>query len=145
MVDVESQRVLVNSLNHGQLGLALDVDVQNSVDTVVTDDSVEIQSVNEDVLRSIQVSAVDDNRDVASNAGTASGTLAELGAVTSINLDDVGLCHENGLLNDSILSRRVEHVPHPCHRGRKSWAASVASITATTYCGRPRRDLPEKL
>ena len=93
VVDVEGQRVLVQGLDHGQLRLAVDVEVEDGVDAVVADDAVELDGIDEDVLRGVEVLRVDDHGDVAGDAGAAGGALAELGALAGFQLDDVGLGH----------------------------------------------------
>src|SRR5699024_12840476 len=45
VVHVQGQDVLVDSLNHGQVLVAVDLELQNSVSAVVTDQRVQLQEI----------------------------------------------------------------------------------------------------
>ena len=90
VVDVEGQDVLVNVLNHGQVLLAVDLQLQNGVDTVVADEGLDVQQRNCEVNR-LLVGTVDDAWDLPVAAQAACDTLAKLG--TCFSLDYWALCH----------------------------------------------------
>ena len=83
MVDVEGQDVLVNVLDHDQVLLALELQLEHGVDAVVTDQCGHLQAVNGEV-QDVDGVAVDDARDLACSAQTASEALAELGTDFSL-------------------------------------------------------------
>ena len=90
MVDVEGQDVLVNVLNHGQVLLAVDLQLQNGVDAVVADEGLDVQQRNCEVDR-LLVGTVDDAWDLPLAAQAACDTLAKFGTCFSLNY--WALCH----------------------------------------------------
>jgi len=89
VVDVEGQDVLVDGLDEGEVLLTVDVDVDQGVDAVVTQDALELEQVEADVDRLLVV-GVDDGRDAPGATQAAGGTLTELGARLGGDVDDLG-------------------------------------------------------
>ena len=91
MVDVEGQNVLVDVLDHDEVLLALELELENCVDTVVADQSGDLQAVNSEV-QDVNGVAVDNARHLASGAQTASKALAKLRTDFALN-DWTGVSH----------------------------------------------------
>ena len=91
MVDVQGQNVLVNVLDHDEVLLALELELENSVDAVCANQCGQLETVNSEV-QNVNAVAVDNAWDLASNAQAASEALAEL--VTYFCLQYwAGVCH----------------------------------------------------
>ena len=79
VVDVQGQDVLVDGLDHHQVVLAVDVQLEHGVNTLVTDQCVQVQGVDVDVNR-VQLVAVDNQWDPAVATQATGCALTELGA-----------------------------------------------------------------
>ena len=88
MVNVQGQDVLIHGLNHDQVALAFEIQLDNGVGALVTQDCVELEDVHVCVQWG-QVQAVDNHGNAEIATQTAGSALAEL--VT-------WLCCENSLL-----------------------------------------------
>src|SRR5699024_11481561 len=84
VVHVQGQDVLVDSLNHGQVLVAVDLELQNSVSAVVTDQRVQLQDIGCEVDW-LGVGTVDNTRNLACATQATCGALAEFGAGLCLN------------------------------------------------------------
>ena len=88
MVDVHREDVLVDGLDHREVLLALDLDLDDGVRALVAENAVELEDVEADVDRLVERS-VDDGRDAEVTAQATCGALAELGARLCLEHGDV--------------------------------------------------------
>ena len=88
MVHVQGQHVLIHSLDHDQVILALDLQLQNGVHALVTQDCLELQDVHVNVHR-VQLVAVDNSWNAEVTTQAAGSALAELGAQLALQAGNV--------------------------------------------------------
>ena len=91
VVDVHGEHVLVNVLDHGQVLLALDLELQNGVDTVVANEGLDVQQRHCEVY-GLLVATVDYAGNLPVAAQAAGVALAKDGTWFCFN--DWALCHD---------------------------------------------------
>src|SRR5699024_1562013 len=90
VVHVQGKNVLLDALNHGQVLIAVDLELQISVGAVVTDQGVQLQDVSCEVDW-LGVGTVDNTWNQVCATQTTCGTLAEF--VTCLSFNYRTLCH----------------------------------------------------